>query len=607
MDYRVVIVIFIIILILYLIQWRNIKEDKKKRPIYIKDALDTLQPTVVPVKESKEEESKIITRIVKYNEYKYLKGNLRGKFHGIQNKYYSDQNNEYQYSNITKIYDAEVYDLEGITKEEYDELRSLNNALIFRELKVKANYLEDQYDLTINDLKFTPDHKPRHVQFDGDEVMGDLDGGVTFALVKQREKEITFEVSVVKANEEVVVKPSIEEVGQVISESDIKTVTGEIRSEVKGQIRRNTSSSIITGNPKKDDSFWKVLLSILFLILIGFSFIPAVGVGFLFFLIPLIIGAIILWLFDHVSWLAKVFRYIFVGGLLLLVGYGLFDFISHANRNWNNTTSRTETIYNNNDDLPEEVSSDTPELSEVDWKEKVRLEEKDSAQTDDKWIIHHRIWDSKGVQYETDVKLLLMDYYNSKFTRQQNNNFNVSFAEEYSQMIAMDSSKFGPFYKAMDSISANNYLSRSEFAHLLVNFVQDIKYAYVLDESCSTVGLYGGYQDGGSNKTDCIGFIRFGVQSPAEFIGNLKGDCDTRTVFLYMVLKHYGYDVAIFSSTIYAHSILGLNLGYELIGADKLMHNGKIYYPWETTNVGFGLGELPTEVDNPAYWYLELK
>ena len=85
---------------------------------------------------------------------------------------------------------------------------------------------------------------------------------------------------------------------------------------------------------------------------------------------------------------------------------------------------------------------------------------------------------------------------------------------------------------------------------------------------------------------------------------NLKGDCDTRTLFLYGLLKHEGYDVVIFGSEKYRHSILGIDL--PILAPNYKWVNGTKYYLWETTNTGFEAGYIPATISNTSYWNLNL-
>jgi hypothetical protein len=72
-----------------------------------------------------------------------------------------------------------------------------------------------------------------------------------------------------------------------------------------------------------------------------------------------------------------------------------------------------------------------------------------------------------------------------------------------------------------------------------------------------------------------------GVYTPAEFISTMKGDCDTRTLLLYTLMKKMGYDVAIINGP--GHSMLGCNLVPENPSSVYIDNNTSRYYFWETT------------------------
>jgi hypothetical protein len=87
-------------------------------------------------------------------------------------------------------------------------------------------------------------------------------------------------------------------------------------------------------------------------------------------------------------------------------------------------------------------------------------------------------------------------------------------------------------------------------------------------------------------------------------MANLKGDCDTRTLFLYTILSHYGYDVALLSSEYYNHSLIGINLPYDGI---SYLYKSQRYVLWETTAANIRPGSLPNEISNINYWRISLK
>jgi hypothetical protein len=145
-----------------------------------------------------------------------------------------------------------------------------------------------------------------------------------------------------------------------------------------------------------------------------------------------------------------------------------------------------------------------------------------------------------------------------------------------------------------------------KFAELLVSFVQDIPYAVIVPDDCNP-NLYDDKfirEYLSSENASCNGFQKFGINSPVEFMSNLYGDCDTRTLLLYTMLAHYGYDVALFSSEYYSHSIIGVNLP---ISGIAYTYENQRYVLWETTAPNIKAGVLPKEISNLKYWRISLK
>lgn len=132
-------------------------------------------------------------------------------------------------------------------------------------------------------------------------------------------------------------------------------------------------------------------------------------------------------------------------------------------------------------------------------------------------------------------------------------------------------------------------LDRTDFAHMVVSFVQDIPYNYVLPDSC----------DAKHSDFPCVPFVKYGILSPVEFLCTLQGDCDTRTVLLFTLLRNFGYEPVIVNSNEYLHSMLALDIPTS---GDYLEYRGKRYAFWETTNVGWLPGMLPPDMNNTSYW-----
>lgn len=134
-------------------------------------------------------------------------------------------------------------------------------------------------------------------------------------------------------------------------------------------------------------------------------------------------------------------------------------------------------------------------------------------------------------------------------------------------------------------------LDRDAFARMVVAFVQDIPYQYVMPEGCE------------DREGPCNPNVSWGIYSPVEFMHHLKGDCDTRTVLLYTLLMNFGYSPVIINSREYRHSMLALDIPSA---GDDFLHKGKRYAFWETTNVGWMPGMLPPDMNNKDYWNVVL-
>lgn len=175
----------------------------------------------------------------------------------------------------------------------------------------------------------------------------------------------------------------------------------------------------------------------------------------------------------------------------------------------------------------------------------------------------------------------------------------------YNQMENRDSPSLDLIMKTFSDIHAAKKLNQMEFAEMIVTCIQDIPYSFVFQEECQPESYY----DESiarvlrSCPECCIGNIPYGVQTPIQFLYNLKGDCDTRTVLIYSILKHFNYDVAILNSDFYLHSIIGLNI--PATGEYKI-YNGKKYMLWETTAKYYKAGVLPVNFNDVTHWNVVL-
>jgi hypothetical protein len=228
----------------------------------------------------------------------------------------------------------------------------------------------------------------------------------------------------------------------------------------------------------------------------------------------------------------------------------------------------------------------------------------------DTLISHHIVWDDyNGKTYEGDFSVRKSSFNQAHFYK-ENLNISADSENNYDRMIFSlkenDKNNLEGLYAMFDSVRIANRPNAMKFAEIIVSFVQNIPYTIVLPKSCDAES----YQDEFTSKylsspdARCDGFERYGINTPVEFMANLNGDCDTRTLLLYTTLSHYNYDVTLLSSIHYSHSIIGINLPYE---GKAFEYNNERYVFWETTVQNMKPGILSNEISNTDYWRISLK
>ncbi|RPJ06676.1 MAG: hypothetical protein EHM28_09615 [Spirochaetaceae bacterium] len=128
--------------------------------------------------------------------------------------------------------------------------------------------------------------------------------------------------------------------------------------------------------------------------------------------------------------------------------------------------------------------------------------------------------------------------------------------------------------KVLLQIKEENNLSYNQFAEMVICCVQSTVYL-LPDEP-------------------------YGIFTPLELMAEQEGDCDSRSVLLYILLKDFGYDVVIMYSEKYEHAMLGI--AYVGGIGEYLTHKGKKYYFVETTAPGWIIGNIPPEWSDKRYW-----
>lgn len=210
--------------------------------------------------------------------------------------------------------------------------------------------------------------------------------------------------------------------------------------------------------------------------------------------------------------------------------------------------------------------------------------------------------DHKNFYYSANLKITYYNYLKSIKNRDQSDAKELTSL--YVDVINSDYSDLDKVYSSLNYIREDRSLSRKKFAEVIVSMVQHIPYSYVVSNSCRSAALNDSSMNNNiNNGTQCEGGVIGGLYTPLEFINKKKGDCDSRTVLIWTILTHFGYDAVILNSDLYGHSIIGLNIPSS--GRYKY-YRGKRYYTWETTSIGYKVGMLPPSFSNIDKWYVAI-
>ena len=152
-----------------------------------------------------------------------------------------------------------------------------------------------------------------------------------------------------------------------------------------------------------------------------------------------------------------------------------------------------------------------------------------------------------------------------------------------------------PLQQMKKYMKGNNldYMNALEY---VCSSIQDIPYTLILNETngCPCEQDFGSFSANCKVQSDgrgcCDDVMPFGVYSPFEFVYKETGDCDTRALLAFTILKEMWFDVAVMVSENMGHSVLGVaNIGRA---GDSFGTNlyGKKYYLWELTNNSWRFG-----------------
>lgn len=188
---------------------------------------------------------------------------------------------------------------------------------------------------------------------------------------------------------------------------------------------------------------------------------------------------------------------------------------------------------------------------------------------------------NRAVNAEQDV----LDYLEDASLQELGVDPNLQSVSEIQFQLALWKAAYGRMYRKsrphFDSLAEGfrdlfqkEGFSNREKLDFLITFVQNIRYERP-----------GGQLD---------------VLPPLVTLSRRYGDCDTKSLLLYVMLEKFGYDCVILWSQHYKHAMLGI---YDGGSGEYKSYDGRKYYFVETTYPGWAVGQLPPKWDNTRYWY----
>lgn len=512
-------------------------------------------------------------RTIYHKRITYLKGKLEAKYWADFDEIKSD--NKEQHFNIN-VYEAvlNVNEIRPYTEPTFDEYENIETFLTNLPNPITCKITKDgnvkYYELKLQGRRYDNIELSQVVK-DEDKSFGTIHADIYGYVVHEEPEEITVEIPIFETT----------------SQTTTNIITPTTNNERYFEPPVKKPPTYFPPNTPQEGCFS------IFFQLLGWVFMLFI-VGYYIAIIISIIALLKWWSLVLLGIFLCLYFYDFIPSIIK-TGFGwIFRIIP-----WLFIIAFVVGLYNIVNDNSYYPKPYTPKDNSLEKTDTNKIENSNTNRPDS-IISHFRIWQNyEGDTFKGYLSILVSDLYSSiNFKQNLPSDFSnyYEYAKDCNAIYFSDQIKLHFIYAMFDSIKSKNNLSENKFAELMVSCIQDIPYTLILDDDCDSPKNYMLY---GRKNYNCEGFVKFGMNTPIEFMDKLLGDCDTRTLFLFTVLTHYNYDVVMLASNEYNHSIIGINLPYD--GTYKTFE-GKRYYVWETTSVGFIPGKLPTELSDMNNW-----
>lgn len=522
---------------------------------------------------------------------------IKGKFRGVYKKIQSNHVGNYIHSDFDWKY-IEIKDCEKL--EGFDaEVHKTHNFRFYKKISThrlwgigkkteifisigdNQYYSDAIYNVLLKNFKLNKDETSL-LGSEWREVMGDVYFQIE-SKKKVKDSQLKAEVFNISVNQNQVIT---EKKNIIVSGFNNFTEHSSKDSVLFGS--KNSSVGDLYLPISKSNGRWskwisRILCSILFLLIL----IYLLNSARLFFYILAGIG--LLWLISRVVNLGNIFR--FTASLLLFgfIGYFILKLFYETSTGINPVKKRegnikitpTKEIDTNGDGKIDDEISD----KEINW------------------------YDFANSFYKANYNTTISSFENSSSQQLDLKNritrYNSStdfFTQFYYGLFKIDENKIKKLAKIFIDSATKKNLDATETAEMVVTFIQEIPYCLIHEGTCKEAIKTGNsfIVNYHQQHKVCLPNIVGGVQSPYEFLHNLKGDCDTRSLFAFSILKELNIASSVWVSEAYGHSILGVGVpvGY---GIHKEI-NGINHYGVELTANGYRLGMVAPENNIPENW-----
>jgi hypothetical protein len=199
------------------------------------------------------------------------------------------------------------------------------------------------------------------------------------------------------------------------------------------------------------------------------------------------------------------------------------------------------------------------------------------------------------------IKFKYKDGYLSSSTKNRENSFDYGKLYRHDRVLLadlIDKMQLSIKNQDLDYLGAIEYVCSSiqHIPYTLILSSQGIEYPvnsgrFVKCPCQTNFGFYKNDCNARNNADGCCNNVDpFGVYAPFEFVYKKTGDCDTRALLAFTILKEMGFDVAVMVSRKESHSVLGVYLPSRNGLSFGKNNFGKKYILWELTNDKWRLG-----------------